>query len=263
MKKEPNKKRIAMFMILGLLIISAIILKSVADNFFTHRTNLAVMYFNESIKGLNIGSPVVFKGVQVGKVVDIKIITNPETLEFNIPVYVRFAKDGDVSSLSFYKEMNKKDVWKSLVNKGLRAKLISQNLLTGQLMIELQMLPDTPIELKKPHDDNTLEIPTALSTVAGLSKDLQDLPIKKIVTRLDNILGELETELPNILPRFAELGKKLNTYTDKSIPATNQTLNQLSTTLKDVSEAAKSIKNLADYLEQHPEAVLKGKNGGN
>ncbi|MBQ2810570.1 MAG: MCE family protein [Alphaproteobacteria bacterium] len=259
MKKEPNKKRIAMFMILGLLFVSGIILKSVADKFYTEKTNLAVMYFNESIKGLSIGSPVVFKGVQVGKVVDIKIMTNPETLEFDIPVYVRFAKDGDVSSLSFYKEMNRKDLWQELINKGLRAKLISQNLLTGQLIIELQMLPDTPIELKNTADDKTLEIPTALSTVAGLSKDLQDLPIKKIVTRLDNILKDLEQQLPEILPRFAEFSKKLNVYADKSVPATNQTLNQLNATLKDISGAAKSIKNLTDYLERHPDSILKGK----
>lgn len=259
MQKQPNKKRIAMFIILGILVMGGIILKNITNKIITEKTNLAVMYFNESIKGLNIGSPIVFKGVQVGKVVDIKIITNPATLEFNIPVYVRFAKDGDVSSLSFYKDVNKRDVWQSLIDKGLRARLINQNLLTGQLMIELQMLPDTPIELKKPIGDNTLEIPTALSTVAGLSKDLQDLPIKQIVTRLDKILQEFETELPNILPRFADLAEKLNKYADKSAPQTNQTLNQANTTLKDISQAAKSIKNLADYLERHPDSVLKGK----
>ncbi len=259
MKRKPDKKRIAMFMILGVLIMGGIILKNIADKVITEKTNMAVMYFNESIKGLNIGSPVVFKGVQVGKVVDIKIITNPQNLEFNIPVYVRFAKDGDVSSVSFYKDMNRYDIWSSLIDKGLRAKLVSQSFLTGQLMIELQMLPDTPIELKKTPNDNMLEIPTALSTVAGISKDLQDLPIKQIVTRLDNILKELETQLPLILPRFSDLGKKLNAYADKSAPATNQTLNQVNVTLKDVSAAAKSIKNLTDYLERHPDAVIKGK----
>lgn len=259
MKKEPNKKRIAMFMILGLLIILSIAFKGIADKITKERTNLAVMYFNESIKGLNIGSPVVFKGVQVGKVVDIKIITNPQSLEFNIPVYVRFAKDGDVSSMSFYKEFNRKDVWKTLIDRGLRAKLVSQSFLTGQLMIELQMLPGAPLELQKPDDVDTLEIPTALSTVAGISKDLQDLPIKQIVTRLDTILKELEADLPQIMQRYENLGEKLNNYADKSAPATNQTLNQVNTTLKDVSSAAKSIKNLADYLQMHPDSVLKGK----
>lgn len=259
MKKQPNKKRIAMFIILGILVMGGIILKNIADKIITEKTNLAVMYFNESIKGLNVGSPVVFKGVQVGKVVDIKIITNPKTLEFNIPVYVRFAKDGDVSSMSFYQEVNRKDVWKALIDKGLRARLINQNLLTGQLMIELQILPDTPIVLKEDDNSSTLEIPTTLSTVAGLSKDLQDLPIKQIVNRLDKILIEIETDLPNILTRFATLAEKLNKYADKSAPQTNQTLNQVNTTLKDISQAAKSIKNLTDYLERHPDSLLKGK----
>lgn len=259
MKKQPNKKRIAMFIILGILVMGGIILKNIADKIITEKTNLAVMYFNESIKGLNVGSPVVFKGVQVGKVVDIKIITNPKTLEFNIPVYVRFAKDGDVSSMSFYQEVNRKDVWRALIDKGLRARLINQNLLTGQLMIELQILPDTPIVLKEDDNSSTLEIPTTLSTVAGLSKDLQDLPIKQIVNRLDKILIEIETDLPNILTRFATLAEKLNKYADKSAPQTNQTLNQVNTTLKDISQAAKSIKNLTDYLERHPDSLLKGK----
>ena len=259
MKKQPNKKRIAMFIILGILVMGGIILKNIADKIITEKTNLAVMYFNESIKGLNVGSPVVFKGVQVGKVVDIKIVTNPKTLEFNIPVYVRFAKDGDVSSMSFYQEVNRKDVWRALIDKGLRARLINQNLLTGQLMIELQILPDTPIVLKEDDNSSTLEIPTTLSTVAGLSKDLQDLPIKQIVNRLDKILIEIETDLPNILTRFATLAEKLNKYADKSAPQTNQTLNQVNTTLKDISQAAKSIKNLTDYLERHPDSLLKGK----
>lgn len=260
MKKEPNKKRIAMFMILGLLIICGIIFKSVADKIIKEKTNLAVMYFSESIKGLNIGSPVMFKGVQIGKVVDIKIIANPHNLEFNIPVYVKFAKDGDVSAMSFYHEVNRKDVWQALIEKGLRAKLVSQNLLTGQLMIELQMLPDVPIELHKGTDETTLEIPTALSTVAGLSKDLQDLPIKQIFVHLNSILKEIGTELPIILPQFSMLAEKLNNYADESVLAGYQTLNQINVTLKDISLAAKSIKNLTDYLEMYPNSVLIGKN---
>ena len=62
-----------------------------------------------------------------------------------------------------------------------------------------------------------------------------------------------------MLSQFSDLGQKLNTYVDKSAPTTNQTLNQIKATLKDVSQAAKSLKNLTDYLEQHPDSILKGK----
>ena len=90
-------------------------------------------------------------------------------------------------------------------------------------MIELLMMPDTPINLRQePNGEHLFEIPTTLSALGGLSKDLQDLPLKQIVARSDNILSELETQLPVILPQFADLGKKLNDFTDNSLPQTEQ-----------------------------------------
>lgn len=260
MQKKPNKKRIAMFMIIGFILLAGIILKNAADKIFPDNHNLAVMYFSESIKGLTVGSSVVYEGVEVGKVVNIEILTNPNTLEFSIPVYVRFYEYGDISKKNLGQDLTRSEILQILIRKGLRARLTNQNFLTGQLMIELLMLPDTPIVLKKNlSGKNLFEIPTTLSTFAGLSRDLQDLPIKQIITRMDKILSEFETNLPLILPGFASLSEKLNKYADKSLPQTAQSLNQINQTLKDVSAASKSIKNLTDYLEQHPDALLKGK----
>ena len=259
MKKEPNKKRIAMFMILGFIVLAGILLKTVAGKLLPDNHNLAVMYFSESIKGLSVGSPVVYEGVQVGRVVKIEIITNPQTMEFSIPVYAKFAEDNNINSMNF-KQATRRELLHALIEKGLRARLTNQNMLTGQLMIELQMLPGTPIELKHHlNDAKVFEIPTTLSTLGGLSKDFQDLPLKQIIGRMDNILSEFETYLPKILPQFADLGQKLNNYVDHSVPQTDQTLNQLNSTLKDVGAAAKSLKNLTDYLEPHPAPLIKGK----
>ena len=242
MKKEPNKKRIAMFIILGFIVLAAILLKIVADKLLPDNRNLAVMYFSESIKGLSVGSPVVYEGVQVGRVVKIEIMTNPQTMEFSIPVYAKFAEDNNINSMTF-KQATRRELLYALIKKGLRARLTNQNMLTGQLMIELQMLPDTPIELKHHlNDAKVFEIPTT-----------------QIIGRLDNILSEFEIYMPKILPQFADLGQKLNDYADHSVPQTDQTLNQLNRTLKDVGAAAKSFKNLTDYLERHPDALLKGK----
>ena len=259
MKKEPNKKRIAMFMILGFIVLAGILLKTVAGKLLPDNHNLAVMYFSESIKGLSVGSPVVYEGVQVGRVVKIEIITNPQTMEFSIPVYAKFAEDNNINSMNF-KQATRRELLHALIEKGLRARLTNQNMLTGQLMIELQMLPGTPIELKHHlNDAKVFEIPTTLSTLGGLSKDFQDLPLKQIIGRMDNILSEFETYLPKILPQFADLGQKLNNYVDHSVPQTDQTLNQLNSTLKDVGAAAKSLKNLTDYLERLPDALIKCK----
>lgn len=261
MKKEPNKKTVAMFIILGFILMIGLILKQISDKLIRDEKNLAVMYFSESINGLNVGSPVVYEGVQVGKVVNIEIHTDPHTLEFSIPVYVLFSSNGDISSMSFDKEISRRTILNLLIEKGLRARLASQNFLTGQLMIELLMLPNAPVSLKNStlEDKAHFEIPTTLSTIGGLSKDIQDLPLKNIVWRMDKVLRDLDTELPKILPQYATFGEKLNKYIDRSVPQTNQTLNQLNTTLKDLSAAAKSLNNLTDYLERHPDAILKGK----
>ena len=229
-----------------------ILLKNVVAGLTADQKNMAVMYFSESINGLNVGSPVVYKGVQVGKVVNIEIMTDPKTLEFSIPVYARFSTDDDdIKILNSSQKINRRMVLKTLIAKGLRARLTTQNLLTGQLMIELQMLPNTPIVLQQP-ENNIRYIPQ-------ISKDLQDLPLKQILARADNVLSELEKGVPQLLQSFTKLGDNLNAYTDKSAPQTAQTLNQLNRTLRDVSAASLSVKNLSDYLERHPDALIKGK----
>ena len=101
MKKEPNKKAIGLFMLLGLALFGALIAKNLAEKYMMSKRHLVVLYFSESISGLNIGSPVVYEGVQVGKVVKIEIHTNPKTLEFSIPVYIRFLQDNDFSHMTF------------------------------------------------------------------------------------------------------------------------------------------------------------------
>ena len=80
-------------MALTVALLITLITKNMFENYITNKYNLVVMYFSESIKGLSVGSPVMYEGVQVGKVVKIEIQTDPKTLDFSIPVYIRFAED--------------------------------------------------------------------------------------------------------------------------------------------------------------------------
>ena len=260
MKKEPNKKLIGLFMLFSVAILISLVLKNGVEKYMTNQRSLVVMYFSESITGLNVGSPVVYEGVQVGKVVRIEIKTNPKTMEFSIPVYIRFSQDKDFSYMSFAQNVTRREFLKMLIKKGLRARLASQNLLTGQLMIELFMDDSAPAVYHVDDGEKArLEIPTTLSAIGNLARDIQDLPLKQIIWHFDNVLSKLEDDLPHLVETYEALGGKISTYFDKSIPQTNQSLNQLNQTLKDVSNASKSIKNLTDYLERHPDSILKGK----
>lgn len=257
MHKEPNKKKVGLFVLIGLIAFFGIVLNFVWDKLFPNNDNLIVMYFDESVKGLSVGSPVVFKGVEIGKVTHIDLLGNPETLTFNIPVYVRFAKSQNIVEVARHYRY-RKALLNAFIEKGLRARLINQSLLTGQLMIELEVLPKTPIVLKSP-DPEVLEIPTVLSPIEQLSQDIQTLPLRTTLVRLNEVLDKLDKGLDTILPDMQKITSVVRVSVEKNVPQTDMTLNNFNQTLQSISDAAKSIRNFADYMERHPEALLKGK----
>ena len=138
MRKKPNNKMIGIFIICGVALFFATIGIFVSNRLLQNSDRLVVMYFSESIKGLDVGSPVVFKGVSVGRVVKIDVITDFQKLDFIIPVYVAF-NSKKIASRQHRESVHQ--ILEEMVAKGLRARLGTQNYLTGQLMIELEFIP--------------------------------------------------------------------------------------------------------------------------
>ena len=104
------------------------------------------MFFDSSVRGLNQGAPVEFKGIKVGSVLDIKLEFDSEDTSFRIPVLIeiepqRIIERGADDISSSYQTLNK------LVERGLRARLQTGSLITSQLYIELDMHPGSPIKL--------------------------------------------------------------------------------------------------------------------
>ena len=118
----------------------------VGKKFAADSSNLVVMYFEESISGLTVGSPVVFRGVEVGKVVKIRLVSDLKEGTFKTPVYVSFNQIRALQSAQDNEDG--REMLNNLINKGLRAQLMTANYLTGQLMIELQMDPNSKAVLR-------------------------------------------------------------------------------------------------------------------
>ena len=130
-----------MFVLAGLLIFFASLLMINKDRLFS-RSIKYVLYFQGSIKGLNVGSPVVFNGVPIGRVIRISLITDVETMEIRIPVYIETNEKSFIlkSARKSARKIGKNDIREftdQMISKGLRAKLENQSLLTGQMMIGL------------------------------------------------------------------------------------------------------------------------------
>ena len=270
MVQKPDPRKTGMFVLAGLLIFFASLLMINKDRLFSHSIKY-VLYFQGSIKGLNIGSPVVFNGVPIGRVVRISLITDVETTEIHIPVYIETNENSFI--LKSAKKPHKDDIREftdKMIAKGLRAKLENQSLLTGQMMIGLSYYPDTPVNLHN-HNSKIIEIPTLPSIGESFLQTVQKLPLRDMVMDMNALLKEadklvksINRDAPDVMRDVSALTHSLSQVAKKtetaleSFDADSRTMLDLNKMLRDFSAAAQSLRNWSDYLEHNPEALIRG-----
>ena len=183
MAKQANRMMIGGFVILAIIIMAASLVIFGSGKFF-QKTQNYVLYFEGSVMGLNEGSPVMFRGVPIGSVTSIVIKADMATVEAVIPVIIAI----DPEKFQIYG--GRRDPGKNmpkLIEKGLRAVLVTQSFITGQLGIELDFEPGTPVVLRNLNKDY-IEIPTIPSTAQKLMDALAKLDLKAIEHNLDSAL---------------------------------------------------------------------------
>lgn len=232
MSKKANKALIGAFVIgaVILLILSLIVFGS--GKFF-RSTNKYVLFFDGSVKGLAIGAPVNFRGVKIGIVKDINLVYDPNTTLAFIPVIV----DIDPDRIKGTPLKGDRESTKSLINRGLRAQLETESFLTGQLAVSLDFLPEKPAHLRGLMKEYP-EIPTIPSALGELQKNITDIPFKDISLDLQESMRSLKIALKE---------------------SQETIIFDIENALREIKDAARSVRLLAEYLEQHPEALIKGK----
>ncbi len=249
MSKTPNKKMIGLFTFMGVVLFLSFMAIFLRDKFFVKDEDLVVLYFDESVKGLSVGAPVVLRGVELGRVVRVNMLVDVDNLVFKTPVYVKI----DSTQIKRYDDtrhevLNRRQLLDRMIERGLRGRLATQNFLTGQLMVELTMVTDDQPAVFKGRNVH-LEIPTVISSFGALSQDLQDLPIKESLAHFNDLLAETTKLVDSLNKTIANTGD------------ISGVINNLNSAIKDVGEAARSLNNFGDYIERHPEALIKGKKG--
>jgi paraquat-inducible protein B len=177
MSKQANKIAIGGFVVgaAGLVIMSLLVFGS--GRFF-QKKSIQVMYFEGSVKGLNIGAPVKLRGVDIGMVQDVTLAIDPHDGEFYVPVYVEIFEDRlkllgtQKDMFKHYQDMKEMD---KLVNQmGLRAQLQLQSMVTGQLFVNYEFYPDTEVKLVG-LEKRYYEIPTIPTTLQMLSGTIEQI----------------------------------------------------------------------------------------
>ena len=257
MSKPANKKVIGLF-VLGAIALLIVALVVFGSGKIFKKTVPVVFYFGGSVKGLNIGSAVMIRGVQVGSVTNVVLQFNPKDLSLRIPVYADF--DPEKLARISGKVLEGKEraaMYKMLIDHGLRAQLEMQSVLTGLLMVNLDFLPNTPATLVGA-DPKQFEIPTVPTPLEALTDKLQKLPIEETFTKLANAVSgiekvvnspELEKGIKNLSQSVEEMQKLI-----KSISAEIKPLSAgVQETLKDarifIKNADAQITGTASRLE--------------
>jgi len=150
-----------------------------------------VMFFSGSVNGLRVGAPVTWRGVPIGQVSDINLLYNPEKLKFYIEVIVEIDPKESIEIGGPANEITPKDEIQRLIAKGLRAQLVQQSFVTGQLAIQVSMFPETQAKLVGLNTEFT-EIPTIPSTFAQIEEAITTFTQKLQALDVTGVIKDLE-----------------------------------------------------------------------
>jgi paraquat-inducible protein B len=291
-----------------------------------------VMFFGGDVGGLDVGAPVEIRGVKIGTVTKIRLFAGTE----EIGVYINIDPTLLPKDAGIRTNIGAVD---ALIQRGLRGQLKTQSLLTGQLLIYLDLFPGTPMKLVG-LDPEVREIPTVPTTLEQLQARLQRLldqlgtvkvdelvrtvtlavtsarelisspelkaaiisargalesantalqeaqvVLKRVDSKIDGLAANTDSALVEMKGLLVEARRSLakidaqieplaasvkdasssaqNTLrtVDRAVDGDSSMGYEATRALRDVADAARSLKALADYLERHPEALIRGKGG--
>jgi paraquat-inducible protein B len=324
MKKEINPTRIGIFVVGAIVLTVTAVIVFGSGRFFAEKETY-VSFFEGSVFGLNQGAAVVCRGVRIGSVTDIKLLSDPDELKVYIAVLYeiepkRFHVRGGRPAFE-----HPDDRIDQLIKHGLRIHLEQQSFLTRQMMLVIDFHPDTEVNLVG-IETRYPEIPTIKSGMQELLETLETLPLQEIansirdalkgieevvhspevtegldalkgtlvaaedlVKKLDKEIDPVMANLDGALVDARKLLKDVDAKVDPLATSLDEILEsarlavvqaegtianlesttredsplvyELTTALAELSAAARSLRVLAEYLEQHPEALLRGKGG--
>ena len=229
------------------------------------------LIFKGSVRGLAPGAPVEFRGIPIGEVTDISAQIDVKTFEFSAPVTVSLdprrlgVKILDLGRGASLDTMRRKLI-DALIAHGVRAQLKTGNLLTGSAYVSLDFFPSAP-----PATVDWSQTPPQLPTTAG-QLEATEASVENIINKLDKVqFQEIADDLQKAIAQLnatlvtaqGTLSSARGTLDNTSLltePNSSQ-VQQIGSTLQEVSRAARSLRVLADYLERHPDALLRGKPG--
>ncbi len=236
-----------------------------------------VAYFQQSLRGLATGAPIDFRGVVLGEVKSIGIEYDRARQDFRMPVTLLIYPERLRGS--GVKVGSEPEFLAALVKRGLRAQLRTGSFLTGQLYVAFDFFPKAPATTfdsrRRPLVLPTLQgsLDELQSAVAEIVNKVQKIPFDQIgnnandtlvtlnatLKNMDQLIKRVDGELaPEAKAALVEARKAMGSAAD-TLAVDNPLQQDVRSTLSELSKAAQSLRVLTEYLERHPESLLRGK----
>ncbi|MBW2410777.1 MAG: MCE family protein [Deltaproteobacteria bacterium] len=281
-----------------------------------------VAFFPGSVRGINVGSAVEYRGVKIGEVTGVRTLYSTKDRKYDVPVFFETWSDSittvEEPGASAVEEPSDEELIEVL---GLRARLDTKSFVTGQQVVSLEFLPETPVNWSGYSTDgyykDHFEIPTVASTFEELGRKLMDLDLSELAEKATETLAAIHQLVSNpeliaaiqdiragvqdarvllnsarmtvdeVRPaatsalkqadaalRSAEAAiEEIRPVATRALAQTDATLktaqdlmdkdsstrNDLERALQEVANAAEAIRNLAEYINQNPDAFLRGR----
>ncbi|MFX1675548.1 MlaD family protein [Paraburkholderia sp. A2WS-5] len=239
-----------------------------------------IVTFYDSVRGLTVGAPVDFRGVEIGEVTRIFTRFDPVKRQFSVPVEINLYPERFTSRYQNGQKQagriasSPRELADFLVASGFRFQLRSGNPLTGQLYLAFDLFPDSPkatIDWTK----TPPELPTAPRTLQSLQESLTRLLAKLNGIPFDQLGAQAQQTLQNTNDVIKKLGTDVVPQAQGTLSSARSALEAANSALqpdtqlqqntsdamRELARTAASVRNLTDYLERHPEAVVRGKPG--
>jgi len=267
------------------------------DALFTRKIPF-LLHFHGNLDGLSVGAPVRLQGIQIGNVTDVHLEYDAKTDRQSVPVLidiepqrVRLLNEVELTDVEF--RPRSYATFRRFVQRGLRAHLASGSLITGQKLVALDFMPDAP-KADMIETGPIPEIPTAdssdldtvmqsakgvltsvKSAVDGLDQIIRSPELKRSLASLDRSMAHVEAISREAEPEIGPMLSELRSASHSADLALKQAADSLGTvggalssdpaggdlagTLTELRGAAASLHHLTEYLENHPESLIRGK----
>ncbi|GAC1377194.1 MAG: MlaD family protein [Aquirhabdus sp.] len=235
-----------------------------------------LMYFDQSLRGLAKGAPIDFRGIELGYVKSINVEFDSTYRQLRMPVVAEVYP----SRLSHGREFDPdKEVLREFIQRGLRAQVKTGNILTGQNYIAIDFYPKAkPAQMQ--FTNGMAVIPTTPSELSGLQAQVTQIADKLTKFPLNEIGQDVRKTLANMNTAIESTDKLVKQLDSKTAPAMQATLDDARKTMQStqtilasdapmqqdirravqqMTRAAASLQLMSDYIEQHPESLIRGK----